>query len=494
MLAKVGRPRETRRMAHLTTRLGLGLTQHEIDFVDVKLDGDTPLFIDPYFLGLKKDAWSISASKTIRSFFNQFLNLIRNNREREAFDLFSHLGEPNETCLGLSRGRSQGRGVGRVNSEKIFDSLKQSKAIQTGIVEHLEDCRLFVEDIDKDKTSDMATNIIRGHLIEYTQTQCNNYNIPLTTAPSGFMWDRVQERWNTTFTEMLVIDGRKILLVPKGIVSFSSAYTSQQYHQHFILNFLQHEHLRLGSVLVEQRKLKNGRIRRFVTKKKLKEEVAPLEKSFITDFTAKYPDTFALFKAEVARPSSLTNESLTRSQLEPVIEHLIAELSQIPKGADGATRFHKTVTAILELLFYPKLVAPEIEVKIHDGRKRIDIVYDNAASSGFFWNLHNQYQTPCQFIFVECKNYSSDPRNPELDQMGGRFSPNKGKFGIIVCRSIDDETLFLKRCADTYRDQRGVILPLTDENLIVALKNLRDLSESKLEDILQAKFRIVALS
>jgi hypothetical protein len=480
---------------HLTRLLNLGLSQHEIDFVDVHLNGDTPLFLDPYFLGLRKDAWSSSCTRTIRSFFEKFLDLLRAGNEDAAFQLFLHLNEPGETFLGMSKGRSQGRGVGDGDAEKIFESLKQSKAVQSGIVEDLEDCRLFVEGIDKDKTSDMTTNIIRKHLIEYTQAQCRNYNIALHNAPSGFMWDRETKQWVTAFTEMLIVNNKKVLMVPKAVVSYSAAYTPQQYHQHFILNFLQNEHLRLGTALVEERRRKNGGVTRFVTKKRLRQSVAPPTKQFITQFTADHPEVFANFKAQaISTPSSLPNSALTGQQIEPVIDHLLAELPRIPSGDADAIKFHKTVAAILELLFYPNLVAPEIEVKIHEGRKRIDVVYDNAATRGFFSRLHQTYRTPCQFIFVECKNYSRDIVNPELDQMGGRFSPNRGQFGIIVCRTINDMPRFLQRCADTYRDQRGIILPLTDADLITALNNLKTQGDSRIEETLQARFRSIALT
>lgn len=72
-----------------------------------------------------------------------------------------------------------------------------------------------------------------------------------------------------------------------------------------------------------------------------------------------------------------------------------------------------------------------IEKEIHDGRKHIDIMYDNISTTGFFDWLNRGYG--CPMIPVECKNYARDIENPELNQMIGRFSDHRGCVGIIVC-------------------------------------------------------------
>lgn len=222
----------------LSQIFGLNVRQAELDFVDVDIDRDTPLFLDPFVLANRTDPWSTQASNTVRSFFHYFINLLYAGETEEARSLFDYLREPNETCLGLSKGRPRGNGIGDGDAERIFDSLAESRAAQTGLLNDLEDCRIFVDGVDKDKTSDMTTNIIRKHLLDYTIQQCGLWAITMErNAPSGFYWNSAQRQWESGQSDILLVGGRKILLVPKAVVSYSKKHTPQQFHQHFVLNF-----------------------------------------------------------------------------------------------------------------------------------------------------------------------------------------------------------------------------------------------------------------
>jgi hypothetical protein len=167
-----------------------------------------------------------------------------------------------------------------------------------------------------------------------------------------------------------------------------------------------------------------------------------------------------------------SNDELSSDLLTEIINYLIKCLDEVKPGNEDASKYHRLVVGILELLFYPKLTSPIVEKEIHSG---------------------NTYQISSQFIFFECKNYTRDIKNPELDQISGRFSPNRGKFGIILCRSIDKFKHFINRCRDTYKDQRGLIIPLVDDDLISMLMNYEKNGVSYCEEILAERFRDIAL-
>ena len=150
---------------------------------------------------------------------------------------------------------------------------------------------------------------------------------------------------------------------------------------------------------------------------------------------------------------------------------LLANVVSLAPGTENATQYEDAVEALLSTVFYPELAVPEKQVSIHEGRKRIDLTYDNVSRRGFFSWVSQHYHAPK--IFVECKNYSGKIANPELDQIAGRFSDRRGRVGLIVCRQFDDKNRFLQRCRDTADDGNGFIIALDDDDLRLLVEGRR---------------------
>ena len=141
---------------------------------------------------------------------------------------------------------------------------------------------------------------------------------------------------------------------------------------------------------------------------------------------------------------------------------LIEKLGAIDEGREAANEYHNFIVEALKTIFFPALQKPNKEQNIHEGRKRVDIVFNNKANKGFFFDLIQRHKVRCPYVFFECKNYSSDPKNPELDQLTGRFSRRRGNFGALVCRKVKDKEVMLQRCKDSIHDNRGYVLVLDD--------------------------------
>jgi len=468
----------------------LNKNQAELDFVDIVLNKDIPLFIDPYAISQRRDFWSIECHHLIVDFFQKAVDAIRENRNEFAKTILSCLHEPNETRLGLSIGKPKGRGIGTEQSTDLYRRLCESNAVKTGFLKDLEDCELIIPGIDRDKISDITTNIIKSKLAEYTKEQCDLLGIQTQRVVVGPFWNQHTNRWENNYTELPVYNQRKILLVPKAIVRYDLEYDYKEYYNYFVLNFLETEEIKAGTALV--RTLKSG-VKR-IYKKDLKKKY-PLSKEFLYQFSRDNPEVLKNYKgSKEIGLRDLSNEDIELTnpeKLELSFEKIKEKLFNTPTGLSNASDYHKIIYGILESIFYPRLIYPKKEEEIHEGRKRIDIVFSNADKEGFFYRLGKFI--PCPFIMIEGKNYSEDPRNPELDQIAGRFSPNRGTFGIIVCRKILDKEQFYKRCRDTAQDDRGIIIGLDDDDLIQLIKYKSEKHNWKIDEFLDGLYRRVVM-
>ena len=97
----------------------LNKSQIELDFVDVITNDDTPLFVDPYFISRNTDEWSMEATQEIRNFFQKIIENINVNPKLCKY-MLSNLNEPNETRLGLSRGKVRGKGVSGKQANDLY--------------------------------------------------------------------------------------------------------------------------------------------------------------------------------------------------------------------------------------------------------------------------------------------------------------------------------------------------------------------------------------
>jgi hypothetical protein len=476
----------------------LNKKQNELDFVDVPLDTDIPLFIDPFVLSKREDLFSIEASQTVSSFFQEVVNKIRNGDNSLAQKMLAQLKEPNDTHLGLSTDKSQGKGVSGKQALDLFLALKNSRAVQTGFIKDIQDCELVIPGIGDDKISDVVTNLIKILLIGYTKDQCDLFGIPTEKVSAGTYWNATEREWTDSFVELPVvnIDGKKsrVILVPKSFTRYNMVFNHAKYYNGFVLEYLQRQFIREGSSLVHI--LKNGSPK--VYKKDLKTlPEYKLTKEFLYRFSNENPQVLDSYRSymEQIKIEPITDTKIEEKQNKQNkfdYDVLVSKLKSIDSGIAAASVYHDHIIGVLTAIFSPHLVNPKKEQPIHEGRKKIDISFNNAAQEGFFFNVSNK-GIPSIKVFFECKNLSKDVKNPELDQLAGRFSPRRGKLGFIVCRSVEDKEKLIKRCRDAANDDRGVILVLDDNDIIelIGYKKLSD--EGKINDFLHSKIDEILL-
>ena len=132
--------------------------------------------------------------------------------------------------------------------------------------------------------------------------------------------------------------------------------------------------------------------------------------------------------------------------------------------------------------------APKLETPINDKRKRIDIKYVNSAESGFFRRIYLDSDIQARWIIVECKNYSKIPKNPEVDQLAMRFSPQRGRFGVLCYRESDARANVVLRCRDVAKSGHGYIVALSDSEILAMLDRIGQNRRGSIDDYFAARF------
>jgi hypothetical protein len=285
---------------------GLGKSQHDLDFVDVLLETDIPLYVDPFAFKVGDDDRSIICNNLVVDFFEHIVECIRGGNSHRGRSLLNNLHEPNSTRFGLSSGRPQGRGIGGDKANDLFARLNKSRAVKTGILRDLSDCELMIPGIGNDNISDITINVIRQELASYTEEQCHLWKVPTKRVSCGPAWFPDKDDWKSIYANLPVYKGRQVLLIPKEFARYHLAADHRQYYDQFVLEYLQQENLNSNSSLVKV--LKNGR--RTVTKKSLKEH-HPCSKEFLLEFSEKHPEILQEYKNSLSfKANPLSSSSL----------------------------------------------------------------------------------------------------------------------------------------------------------------------------------------
>lgn len=108
---------------------------------------------------------------------------------------------------------------------------------------------------------------------------------------------------------------------------------------------------------------------------------------------------------------------------------------------------------------------------------------------GFFTDLMIRYAIRCPHVFFECKNYSKVVANPEIDQLIGRFSPRRGKLGILVCRQVADRDALEQRCRNAMNSEQGHVLFLEDLDLTALIRLRADGDFQGIADYIDDKMK-----
>lgn len=225
-----------------------------------------------------------------------------------------------------------------------------------------------------------------------------------------------------------------------------------------------------------------------------REAIAMMSQNVLNGTFPQWPENVRHTEESISDQSGAPSHlSLKEEQSDARSVEMMRGLAGIQSGFAAANAFHSFILSAIECIFKDALSRPVKEEKIHESRKRVDIVFTNSADHGFFLDLRLKYEVHCPLIFFECKNYSGDPENPELDQLTGRFSDKRGMFGVIVCRTIEDRKKMLQRCKDVVHDNRGYPLVIDDTDINHLLRLRANGAFDSIDEYMDAMFRQLVL-
>lgn len=223
----------------ITTYFGLPQGHATIPFVDIRTDDDTRLFIDPCLIERCTDPLSYKAAAIMANFADQLYKDMRSGRWATSHTVEA-AHEVHETKLGYGNGRN---GKGKT-PEGMRISLNGLCFLANGIpsISRIQDMSVFVEDFAEDCMSDLLANLLRPLLCQFTAEQMSSFGIHPSGEEVILYWDCVSHRWIESVQPYWLVDGQKVLLVPKWWVRTRFLFKAHQYLCGIIIERMQQEH------------------------------------------------------------------------------------------------------------------------------------------------------------------------------------------------------------------------------------------------------------
>jgi hypothetical protein len=299
----------------------------DLDFVDIDIENDTALFIEPTLIESIDDDWYKECTTLINNFFDSLFTEYRNRNKTRILQLLDCAHEPNETRLGWGdkdSTRKWGHGNTADNLHDVFKEIIKANLLENGLIDNPMDLCVFVHDFAEDGMSDLVTNIIREKLNEFTLKQFDKYGIMLDDdpIPIGKAWCIESQSWEDVVTKSIVIKGRPLLLVPKNIVRQKYIYSIDQYMNRKILEHRQKYHVDNDTQLAIHRVNKYGDTIICKPSKKAirKEEIGDVPiKDYARDYTIKNMSLIEEYRDEVRQKTRLGQYILRDEELDDIL-------------------------------------------------------------------------------------------------------------------------------------------------------------------------------
>ena len=295
--------------------------QGDLEFVDVRLDTDNQLFLDPTVMAVSRNERFRNWYSIVQSFIATTLTYYENGDLPLAQAIFNSSNESNEIFLGYSTSSPRGNGNTETSLTEVFNYVVREGILGGGIVERVEDLSIFVPKFGPDYLSDLVASLLKRELILFTVEQCAKHEINRTVELERPFWNHNSRSWET-ITEMLPAtpDGRPIVLVPKDIVVAEYAYSPLKYLSDIVAIRRQEYHRDNDTDLHKRREIENGFVnKKLIYQEEIKEE-GLTRKQYLIIRTREEVDQIRRFRDRIRNTQQGTNGGrMTDEELQEFI-------------------------------------------------------------------------------------------------------------------------------------------------------------------------------
>ena len=234
------------------------ITQHyniegNVPFLDIEVDRDNRQFVDPHAVRLARGPAPFAAQAIIAmdTFFQSIASAVMSKDpfvRSQGKALLQRFREPYETRLGMSRTGFHGHGGGDDIGKLIWEAMDEDldALVELGLLRHLEMLPMFVENVDKDLTSDITTRIIYDPLASFTREMIERFpefttGQHTTETVQRQVWNVDSLDWRLADFELPLVDGRPLLLVPKDWARRNLLMSAGRFFDKSVLDYVQLE-------------------------------------------------------------------------------------------------------------------------------------------------------------------------------------------------------------------------------------------------------------
>lgn len=433
------------------------ISQYDVDFVIPRIGVDVPVGIDPFLLYKSRDPEYRSLHGTLVSAFNSGIDAIRRGKVTEASRLFD-FPEVSAIGLGYTQGGKRGSGLGTHLAGLIIETLVGSPSLKERGIRHVEEMQLVSAGIGPDRISDIAANVLKRFLIEYTQRQCGIWQLPVKSGvPVNHIYDPSSQQWEDSYEDLPVspLDGSPILLVPRRLVRVLPWINYEDFIRTEFKAYLSAKR-RAAQPAVKNTIVDAGA--QLDTKSQPKPDVVTVTRSDIA-LVERYVRSREQRSADARPAIDYIGEDACREA-----EVLKGRLAAVKPGREQAEDYHRLALEILNYLFNPELTDGQPEVRTFDGTERRDIVFTNESDETFWEYVRTAHDGI--LVMFEAKN-TNKLGLAEINQTATYLGDRIGRLGLIVTRRAPPETV-QRKIFSVWNDSapnRKVILTLTDEQL-----------------------------